>query len=80
MGKSNVAFVLIMCNYKSVECLIKQIDEIDTVTETAAVDGPWRIIAKLESTDLDHIREAIRWKLRKMDGIESTLTLVEYMK
>jgi len=80
MGKSSVAFVLIMCSSESVESIIKQIDEIDTVTETAAVDGPWRIIAKLEAIDLDHIREAIRWKLRKMDGIESTLTLVEYMK
>ena len=79
MGRSSVAFVLIMCNSESVESIIKHLDEMDTVTETAAVDGPWKIITKLESTDLDHIREAIRWKLRKMDGIESTLTLVEYM-
>ena len=78
MGRPSVAFVLIMCNSESVEHIIKELDEIDIITETAMVDGPWKIITKLESTDLDHIREAIRWELRKMDGIESTLTLVEY--
>lgn len=79
MVKSSVAFVLIMCNSELMQPIIKQLDQIDIVTETAIVDGPWKIITKFESSDLDHIREAIRWKLRKMDGIESTLTLVEYM-
>ncbi len=79
MGKSSVAFVLIMCNFEAIDLIIKQLAEIEIVTETAVVDGPWKIITKFESTDLDNIREAIRWKLRKMDGIESTLTLVEYM-
>ncbi len=79
MGKSSVAFVLIMCNSELIRPIIKQLGEIDIVTETTIVDGPWKIITKFESSDLDHIREAIRWKLRKMDGIESTLTLVEYM-
>lgn len=79
MGKSSVAFVLIMCDSELIRPIIKQLGQIDVVTETAIVDGPWKIITKFESSDLDHIREAIRWKLRKMDGIESTLTLVEYM-
>ncbi|MCV0401323.1 MAG: Lrp/AsnC ligand binding domain-containing protein [Nitrosopumilus sp.] len=79
MGNSSVAFVLIMCKFESISEILQQMNEVDVVAETAIVVGPWKIIVKLEATDLDHIREAIRWKLRKMTGIESTLTLVEYM-
>lgn len=79
MGNSSAAFVLIMCKFESIFDIVQQMNEVDIVAETALVDGPWKIIIKLEAKSLDHIREAIRWKFRKMAGIESTLTLVEYM-
>jgi len=80
MEKSpSIAFVLIMCNSESMTDVVKQLNEIEIIKETVLVDGPWKIIVKFESTSLDHIRDAIRWKLRKMTGIQSTLTLVEYM-
>jgi len=60
--------------------ITNQLNEIDVVKETTLVDGPWRIVVKLQSTSLDHLRDAIQWKLRKIEGIESTLSLVEYMK
>lgn len=76
---SNIVFVLIMCNHESMTSVINQLNEIDVVKETMLVDGPWRIVVKLQSTSLDHLRDAVQWKLRKMEGIESTLSLVEYM-
>lgn len=79
MKKSNSAFVLIMCNSESIGEITKQIDEVSIVSETTLIEGPWKIIVKLEGKNLDQIREAIRWRLRKITGIESTLTLVEYM-
>jgi len=60
--------------------IVNQLNEIDVVKETTLVDGPWRIVVKLQSVSLDHIRESVQWKLRKMEGVESTLSLVEYMK
>ena len=59
--------------------VIDQLDGIDTIKEIIRVEGLWRIVVKLEAPDLDKIREAIQWRIRKMTGIESTLTLVEYM-
>jgi len=79
MGNSSVVFVLIMCKSESTEDIVKQINDVDIVSETTLVEGPWKIIVKLKAKDLDQIREAIRWKLRKITGIESTMTLVEYM-
>jgi len=79
MGNSSAAFVLIMCKPELITSIVKQLDEIKIVSEITRVDGPWKIIVKLESTELDHIRDAIRFKLRKIEGIQTTLTLVEYM-
>ena len=51
---------------------------MDSVIEYVRLDSIWKIIIKLEG-DLEHIRDVIRWKIRKMSNIKSTLTLVEYM-
>ena len=77
---SSVVFVLIMCNHESMTSVINQLNEIDVVKEATLVDGPWRIVVKLQASDLDDIREAVQWKLRKMEEVQSTLSLVEYMK
>ena len=77
---SSVAFVLMKCKLESVRYVVNQIEEMKSVKEIALVDGQWKIIVKIESGDLDGIREAIRWKLRNIPEIESTLTLVEHTK
>lgn len=75
----SIGFVFIECKQESMKDVVNQLDEIDIVKETIRVDGLWKIVAKLEAPNLDNIREAIQWKIRKMAGIESTLTLVEHM-
>lgn len=77
---SSVAYVLITCKQELVRYIVNQIEEIESVKEITLVDGQWKIIVKIESKDLDGIREAIRWKLRNIPEIESTLTLVECTK
>ena len=79
MKKPSIGFVLIECKQEYMKDIVNQLDEIDVVKETLRVEGLWRLVAKLEAPNLDNIRETIQWKIRKMSGIESTLTLVEYM-
>ena len=38
--------------------------------------GAYDILAKIESTTVDVLRETITWKIRKIDQIRSTLTLM----
>ncbi len=80
IDNSSVVYVLIMCKHESMTSVVNQLNEIDVVKEATLVDGPWRIVVKLQSISLEHLRDAIQWKLRKMEGIESTLSLVEYIK
>lgn len=79
MISQSIGFVFIECKQKSTNDVVNQLDKIDAVKETILVDGLWKIVAKLEAPNLDNIREAIQWKIRKMAEIESTLTLVEYV-
>jgi len=38
--------------------------------------GAYDILAKVESEDVDKLRDTIAWKIRKLDRIRSTLTLM----
>lgn len=73
-NKSTIAFVLLGCGDEVVD----ELKTIDSVKEYVRLDGIWKIIIKLEG-DMEQIREIIRWKIRKMSNIETTLTLIEYM-
>lgn len=79
MGKPSTGFVLIESKHIPIEDIVNQLKEIEIEKEIVLVEGLWKIVVKLQASDLDKIREAIQWKIRKMAGIESTLTLIEYM-
>jgi len=61
--------------------VVNQVDYVLKISNTLKTSiGTKNLALKILKAvkDLDHIREAIRWKLRKITGIETTLTLVEY--
>jgi len=70
------AYVLINCELGSEEEIIKQLKELDGVTEVHGTFGAYDILAKIESPTVDVLRETITWKIRKIDQIRSTLTLM----
>jgi len=70
------AYVLINCDLGSEEDIISQLKTIDGVKEVHGTFGAYDIIAKVESEDVDKLRDTITWKIRKLDRIRSTLTLM----
>jgi len=77
-SKSTIAFVLLGCGDEVINEVVSELKTIDSVKEYVRLNSNWKIIIKLEG-DIEQIREIIRWKIRKMENIESTLTLIEYM-
>ena len=73
-NKSCVAFVLIECNDKATNDVTDEL-KIDSVIEYVKLDSTWKIIIKLEG-ELEHIRDTITQKIRKVEKISSTLTLM----
>ena len=70
------AYVLINCDLGSEEDIISQLKTIDGVNEVQGTFGAYDILAKVESEDVDKLRDTITWKIRKLDRIRSTLTLM----
>ncbi|WP_415280587.1 Lrp/AsnC family transcriptional regulator [Candidatus Nitrososphaera sp. FF02] len=53
-----------------------QLREISGVTEVYRVQGVYDILAKVEGADPTKVKEIITAKLRKIDDIKSTITMV----
>jgi len=71
-----IAYVLINCELGSEESIIQELKNLDGIIEVHGTFGAYDILAKIESTTVDVLRETITWKIRKIDQIRSTLTLM----
>ncbi len=72
-----VAYVLINCELGSEADVIEEIKALKDVTEVRGTFGAYDIIVRLQSESVTTLREYITWKIRKLDKIRSTLTLME---
>ena len=70
------AYILINCEIGSEEQVITALKNIDSIKEVHGTFGAYDIFAKIESTTIEVLRETITWKIRKIDRIRSTLTLM----
>ena len=70
------AYVLISCELGSEEGIIDSLKHIESVKEVHGTFGAYDIIAKLENSDTDKLRETITWNIRNLENIRSTLTLM----
>ena len=70
------AYILINCEIGSEEKVIEYVKSIDGITEVHGTFGAYDILAKVESEQVETLRETITWKIRKIDKIRSTLTLM----
>ena len=70
------AYILINCELGSEELIIQQLKNIDYISEVSGTFGAYDILAKIESATVENLRETITWKIRKIEQIRSTLTLM----
>jgi len=58
--------------------IINDLKEIQEVKAVHGVFGAYDIIAKVEASEEEKLRDLINWKIRKMQNIHSILTLLSY--
>ena len=73
----SLAFVLINAETGWEDEVVKQVRKISNVKESYAVYGVYDIIAKVEAETMVNLKEIITEKIRKLDKVRSTLTLIE---
>ncbi|QMU54840.1 MAG: Lrp/AsnC family transcriptional regulator [Nitrosopumilus sp.] len=70
------AYVLVNCDLGSEESVISELKSIEGVLEVHGTFGAYDIMAKVESGQVEALREIITWKIRRIPKIRSTLTLM----
>ena len=70
------AYVLVSCDLGSEDTIIEDLKHIESVREVHGTFGAYDIIAKIENSDRDKLRETIIWNVRKLKHVRSTLTLM----
>jgi len=70
------AYVLINCDIGSEEFVMSELKEIDLVKEVNGTFGAYDIVVLVEADTVESLRDAITWKIRKIEKIRSTLTMM----
>ena len=71
-----VAFVLINAEIGSEDEVVTELRKISTVKESYVVYGVYDIVAKVEAESMDKLKEIVTWKIRRLDKVRSTLTMI----
>jgi DNA-binding Lrp family transcriptional regulator len=70
------AFVLMNAELGSEDSLVNELKKLESVREVYQVYGVYDIVAQVESDTMEKVKETITWKLRKLNGVKSTLTMI----
>ena len=68
--------MLINCDLGFEEQIIEELKQIANIKETHGILGAYDILAKVESANVKNLRDVITWKIRKLNRVRSTLTLI----
>jgi DNA-binding Lrp family transcriptional regulator len=71
-----MAFVLINADLGAEEDLVRELKNIENVKEVYVVYGVYDIVAKIESDTMEKVKETITWKIRRLEKVRSTLTMI----
>jgi len=70
------AYVLLNCELGSEELTIQKLKDVNLVKEVQGTFGAFDILAKLESDSSEELYNTISTKIRHLDNIRSTTTLL----
>ena len=70
------SYVLINCFIGAEESVMSKLKEIDLVKEVHGTFGAYDIVVLVEADTVESLRDTITWKIRKIEKIRSTLTMM----
>ncbi len=70
------AYVLITCDLDYEEQIIEELKQLTDVKEAHGVLGAYDILAKVESDSEESLKDIITWKIRKLNRVRATLSLI----
>jgi DNA-binding Lrp family transcriptional regulator len=71
-----LAFVLINAEIGSEDKVVGELRKLANVKESYVVYGVYDIVAKVEADSMDKLKEIVTWKIRRLEKVRSTLTMI----
>lgn len=71
-----LAFVLINAEIGSEDEVAGEMRKLGNVKESYVVYGVYDIVAKVEAESMDKLKEIVTWKIRRLEKVRSTLTMI----
>ncbi|MCS7386887.1 MAG: Lrp/AsnC ligand binding domain-containing protein [archaeon GB-1867-005] len=71
-----LAFVLINAEIGAEEEVVNELMKVEGVEEAYTVYGVYDVIAKVRAENLEKLKEIVTWKIRRLDKVRSTLTMI----
>jgi DNA-binding Lrp family transcriptional regulator len=71
-----VAFVLINTEIDAMEKVLKALENVENVKEAYSTFGVYDVIVKVEAPSMDKIKDLVTYRIRKLDGVRSSLTMI----
>ena len=73
-----MAFVLINTELGFEKEVLEEIAKIDAVCEAFMVYGVYDVVAKVGAETMDKLKEIVTSKVRRLDKVRSTLTMIVF--
>ena len=70
------AFVVITAELGSEDEVLDELKKLEGVKEAYCVYGVYDIIAKVEADSMEKLRDTVTWKVRKVNKVRNTLTML----
>lgn len=70
------AFVLLNTEIGSEADVLRELRKISNIEEALIVYGAYDIILRVESKSMAELRQTVTWKIRKMDYVKATQTMI----
>ena len=74
---SSSAFVLIDCDFPFSEYILEELKKIPEIEEFYRVQSIYDINAKVNADSKDQLNEVVMRKVREIEGIKNTLTMIK---
>ena len=71
-----LCYVLINVETGSEEKVLGEVRKVPNVKECHRLYGIYDMIAKIEADPMDGLKEIVTWKIRRLNGVRSTITTV----
>ncbi|MGD0424599.1 MAG: Lrp/AsnC ligand binding domain-containing protein [Candidatus Bathyarchaeia archaeon] len=71
-----LCYVLLNVEPGSEENVLNEVRKVPNVKNSHRVYGVYDMIAEVEADSMDALKEIVTWKIRRLNGVRSTLTAI----